>query len=380
MIGTRQLLQLHRDHGRPKPRRRFLHFHTRFVGHPASALNNDARAAQSDLRDYASEGRGRKSRRSRKEPPQPERAAAAGKAKLEVEKAKLELELMRKESDARIAASATAATAAAAAASAAPGGALGLRKVVDDEDDIIGEVPPEVTNICLRFVGLPQEEIVRIFHYKFKAINLYRLRHMQGLRFDALQDREKIGIEGGVLRLKKASGTYKDFGKSIHDVWGEAFINYTAVLVELFGKEAPGLNTALIDFYGKILQLSKVYEWQGTLLPMAIEVHTYIISQQPSDPSKWVISSEFQGRFCTPLTMIGMDTLLGGKRRRSGSPPTRRTSRSPGGVTNNPSVTCEAFKKGSCGWPSCERTNKCKSCGSKEHGQANCSVAKGKRA
>lgn len=50
-----------------------------------------------------------------------------------------------------------------------------------EEEDIIGEVPPEVTNISLSFAGLPQEEIVRIFHNKFKAINLYRLRHMRGL-------------------------------------------------------------------------------------------------------------------------------------------------------------------------------------------------------
>lgn len=47
-----------------------------------------------------------------------------------------------------------------------------------EEDDIIGEVPLEVKNITLRFAGLPQEEIVRIFQTKFKPINLYRFRHM----------------------------------------------------------------------------------------------------------------------------------------------------------------------------------------------------------
>lgn len=187
----------------------------------------------------------------------------------------LELELMRRESDARITASAAAATAAAAGATQAS------KRLGMEDDDIIGEVPPEVENISLSFAGLPQEEIVRIFHNRLKASNLYRLRHIRGLRYEAFQDQERIGIEDGMWRLRKTSGTYKDFGKSFHEVWGEAFINYTAILLSLFGKEAPNLHTAITQFYGNILQLSKVYEWQEAVLPMAIEVHTHIISQQP---------------------------------------------------------------------------------------------------
>ena len=154
-----------------------------------------------------------------------EKAAAARKFDLE-------LELMRREPDARIAASAAAATAAPTAAIQAP------KRAGMEEDDIIGEVPPEVTNISLCFADLPQEQIVQIFHNRFKAINLYRLRHMRGLRYEAFQDQERIGIEDVMWRLKKTSGTYKDFGKSFHKVCGEAFINYTAVIMSFFGKKA----------------------------------------------------------------------------------------------------------------------------------------------
>lgn len=56
-----------------------------------------------------------------------------------------------------------------------------------------------------------------------------------------------------MLRLKKTSGTYKDFGLI------EAFINYSNILVSLFGKEAPSLHTTLTQFYN-IFQLSKVYK------------------------------------------------------------------------------------------------------------------------
>lgn len=138
-------------------------------------------------------------------------------AAAEVE-ARLRQELMVKESEARVASSVAAATAATSAAPpAAPAGAQ-ARRTIGDEDDITGEVPPEVMSIILQFAGLPQEEIVRIFQNKFKPINLYRLRHMRGLRFDALQDHDRIGIEDGMLRLRKTSGTYKDFGKSFYNV------------------------------------------------------------------------------------------------------------------------------------------------------------------
>ena len=47
-----------------------------------------------------------------------------------------------------------------------------------------------------QFIGLPQEDIVIIFWDKFKPINLYRLRHMQGLTFKAYKDKERL-----VLRM-----------------------------------------------------------------------------------------------------------------------------------------------------------------------------------
>lgn len=84
------------------------------------------------------------------------------------EESKLRRELMVKESEAHVAA-------AAAAAAAPTGAAPAPRKTFMEDDDIIGEVPPEVMNLTLRFAGLPQEEFVRIFHNKFKPINLYRL-------------------------------------------------------------------------------------------------------------------------------------------------------------------------------------------------------------
>lgn len=115
--------------------------------------------------------------------------------------AKLRQELIVKESEAWVAASVVAATAAALPAAPAAPARAQARKPMANEDDITGEVPPKVMSITLRFAGLLQEKIVKIFQNKFKPINLYRLRHMRGLRFDALQDNNRIGIEDGMFRL-----------------------------------------------------------------------------------------------------------------------------------------------------------------------------------
>lgn len=36
--------------------------------------------------------------------------------------------------------------------------------------EILGEIPLEVSDLSLRFIGLPQQEIVLIFHNEFKSI------------------------------------------------------------------------------------------------------------------------------------------------------------------------------------------------------------------
>lgn len=177
------------------------------------------------------------------------------------EKTAFEKKLMKKELNACIAAATIAAVAATTIAANANTGILAPRKVVGEKDDIINEVPPKVTNISLCFAGLPKDKIVRIFYNNFKAINLYRLWHMQGFRYKAFQDQERIGIEDGMVWLRKILGLYKDFRKLLYDVWGEAFINYTTILVFLFGKEVLDLHAALWKFYRNIFQLSNIYKW-----------------------------------------------------------------------------------------------------------------------
>ncbi len=116
---------------------------------------------------------------------------------------------------------------------------------------------------------------------------------------------------------------------------------------------------------------------------MAIEAHTFIVTQQPTDPLKWVIPEKFQGRFCTPSTMKGMGSILGeggggNKKKRSRSPATSGHRMKGPNRSNNPLITCDLFNKAGCNWAFCERTHKCKECGSKNHGMAEC-TSKGRK-
>lgn len=63
---------------------------------------------------------------------------------------------------------------------------------------------------------------------------------MQGFTFEAYQDKEKIRIEDGMLKFRKTSGTYKDYGNNFYKVWLEAFnqLPFDHSLV-VWGNSAP---------------------------------------------------------------------------------------------------------------------------------------------
>lgn len=152
---------------------------------------------------------------------------------------------------------------------------------------------------------------------------------------------------------------------------------YSFIMIPLFGKISPDLHAGLIYFYDSVIPLTKAYERKETVLPLLMEAHSHIVAGEPTDAKKWVIPPDFQARFCTPMTMIGMSPLMGmTKRKRSRSPPSRRIAKSGEASINNSSVICELSNKGSCSWTGCGRTRKCKGCGSKEYGMSNCTEAR----
>lgn len=101
---------------------------------------------------------------------------------------------------------------------------------------------------------------------------------MQGVSYKTFQGKKRIGVEDGKLKLRKALRSYRDYGNTFYEVWSESSINYIFILVSLFGAIAPWLQAALPQFYGAVLQLSKIYKWRQVLLSFVIEVYSHIVS------------------------------------------------------------------------------------------------------
>lgn len=158
-----------------------------------------------------------------------------------------------------------------------------------EEDKYTGEIPKEVKTLASQFAGLLEGEIAKIFANKFRPMNLYKLRHMRGC--DNMY-RDQIQIEEGTLKMKKVTGSYKDYGRD-NVLWSEAFQNYTMIVMALFGSTNPSLHLALHCFHREMIDLSTVYEWQGGVLLLALDFYTHIIQGHPTDsarreiPAKW---------------------------------------------------------------------------------------------
>lgn len=88
-----------------------------------------------------------------------------------------------------------------------PGNETQQTSTGDKDDPNSGEIPAEVKTLSVRFEGLPQEEVVKIFNGKFKPVNLFKLR-IKGQSYEAYHVQDHIQIEDGELRIKKSQGSY----------------------------------------------------------------------------------------------------------------------------------------------------------------------------
>lgn len=92
------------------------------------------------------------------------------------------------------------------------------RRPLDEEDDDIGETPLEAKSIIHHFSVSSERRYYPYFRNKFRPNNLFRLRHARGIRLDALQNKDRIGLDDGTLKLRRITGLYKHFGNTIYDV------------------------------------------------------------------------------------------------------------------------------------------------------------------
>lgn len=193
-------------------------------------------------------------------------------------------------------------------------------------------------------------EIARIFAYKFRPENLYRyeLRHLKR-REDKDRD-ENITIENGVMKLKQATGTLRDFG-STWDICSKSFIDYCMI--------CPTLPHVLLLYYTKFVNSAKLtsgrrqfFSLQLTITPkLPLEI-TQMLKPGPwqKTGSMYCSSTHVLAASSTPKKCSATTSLLQGPAAKKGT-----------------GEVCRYFDTGGCTYKKCTREPKCSEYNSKVH-------------
>ena len=75
--------------------------------------------------------------------------------------------------------------------------------------------------------------------------------------------------------IKKVTGTLHGFRNTI-DIWSDAFLNSLMVMVDFFGVAFHSLFRVLLTYHSKVCHLSRIYDWQHTVLLLAIDYYSKI--------------------------------------------------------------------------------------------------------
>lgn len=171
------------------------------------------------------------------------------------------------------------------------------------------------------------------------------------------------------MKLKRATGSLRDFGAT-WDIWSEAFINYTMIMVDFFGVNFPTLCHALLLFWTKIRKLSKIYEWQNAILPLAVDYHTDITSANHTDVEAWTLPQSWIDQYCPPNYIF--TTAAPSSRKQAAITPAD-------GHVNKKKVgeICRNFNTKECLLgENCFREHKCSECNLNDHGATTCTKRK----
>jgi len=143
--------------------------------------------------------------------------------------------------------------------------------------------PPIVMTTLAAHPGIAAELIRKIYDNTFVPTMLPKLRTGQGA--DAFQE-STIRIEGGELKPGPVPGKRKDFGNDAY-IWSDAFENYMSIYSQIHCPNFPTLQAAMFAFHKQIISLSRTFKWQGAVLDLAIEYHTTILENGPTDATLW---------------------------------------------------------------------------------------------
>ena len=105
------------------------------------------------------------------------------------------------------------------------------------------------------------------------------------------------------MKIKKVTGILRDFGNTI-EIWLDGFLNYAMIMVDFFGVVFPSFFRSLLMFHFKIRHLSRIYDWQHAVLPLAIDYHTEFTTGTHTDVEGWALPQHWVDQYCFPLWVL----------------------------------------------------------------------------
>lgn len=139
-------------------------------------------------------------------------------------------------------------------------------------------------------------------------------------------------------------------------------------MVDFLSITFPTLHRVLLLSYTKIRKLSKIYEWQTAILPLAIDYHTEITTGNHTDVEAWTLQQDWIDQYCSPTHILA--TFSTSKKRSA-------TTSLQGPATKKGTMEiCRNFNSKRCTFKRCVRKHRCSDCNSKDYGSHVCSKPK----
>ncbi|MCJ1262847.1 hypothetical protein MMC22_002717 [Lobaria immixta] len=114
----------------------------------------------------------------------------------------------------------------------------------------------------------------------------------------------------------------------------------------------------LLLHHTKIRKLSKVYEWHGAALPLALDFHPEITTTNHTDVDGWTLPQAWVDQYCSPHNVLADPSK---KRAANATLEGPTSKKGTGEVRRN-------YNMKGCTFKECAREHKCSDCNSKEHG------------
>ena len=120
----------------------------------------------------------------------------------------------------------------------------------------------------LSFPTIPKKHVIAIARNIFDPGNL---PYLDNLILDDLTSDVTISFEDGKMKLSKNVGKASAF-KTLA-IWSKNFITYVQVVSIFHGVKYPQIVRKLLEFHNTIVELSQTYDWQKSVLPLALLFH-----------------------------------------------------------------------------------------------------------